>query len=162
MFRIGFGYDVHQLIEKERLILGGIEIPFKSGLKGYSDADVLIHAVIDALLGALALGDIGMSYPDSDNTYKNIDSRILLRKTYKVILEKGWYLNNLDATICAQKPKLQSYIHAMRKNIADDLEIDIENISIKATTEEYLGISGSEKGMTAYCVVLLVNRKNRL
>jgi 2-C-methyl-D-erythritol 2,4-cyclodiphosphate synthase len=152
---MGYGYDVHQLVEGRKLILGGVDIPYPKGLLGHSDADVLIHAIIDALLGALALGDIGSNFPDTDSKYKDIDSRILLRKAYAKITNKGWVLNNLDATICAQKPKLQPYIQQMRANIAQDLNTDIENISIKATTEEHLGISGSEQGMTAHCVVLL-------
>lgn len=156
--RIGFGYDVHQLAENRKLILGGVEIPFEKGLLGHSDADVLIHAIIDALLGSLALGDIGSHFPDHSQEYKNIDSRFLLRKTYHLILDKDYRLINLDATICAQHPKLRSYIDTMRQNISSDLNVDISQISIKATTEEHLGISGSELGMTAYAVVLLDNR----
>ena len=158
MYRIGYGYDVHKLIEKRKLILGGVEIPFELGLLGFSDADVLIHAIIDGLLGSLALGDIGTMYPDNDPINKDINSRILLVKTYQKVREKGWIINNLDATICAQKPKLQPYILQMRRNIAQDLQTDIENISIKATTEEELGISGSGKGMTAHCVVMIVRK----
>ena len=157
MIRIGYGYDVHKLVENRKLILGGVEIPFELGLLGHSDADVLIHAIIDALLGALALGDIGALFPDTDASFKGIDSRILLKKAYEVIRKKGYALNNLDVTVCAQKPKLQPYIPEMRKNISEDLDCDIDLISIKATTEEGLGISGAEKGMTAYAVVLLRN-----
>lgn len=153
--RTGLGYDVHQLKEGRKLILGGVEIPYEKGLLGHSDADVLIHAVIDAVLGALAAGDIGSRFPDSDDSYKDIDSRILLRKTYKIMESYGFKLGNLDATVCAQKPKLKSYINKMRQNIADDLNADITDVSVKATTEEYLGISGSEKGMAAYAAVLL-------
>ncbi|MCK9328967.1 MAG: 2-C-methyl-D-erythritol 2,4-cyclodiphosphate synthase [Candidatus Cloacimonetes bacterium] len=155
MFRIGYGYDVHQLSENRDLIIGGVKIPYHLGLLGHSDADVLLHSIADAILGALALGDIGTNFPDNDKSYKDIDSRILLRNTYKKIKNINYKINNLDATICAQKPKLMKYIPQMRKIIASDLETDINNISIKATTEEYLGISGSEKGITAHCIVLL-------
>ena len=158
--RIGYGYDVHQLVDGRALIIGGVRIPYEKGLKGHSDADVLIHAVIDALFGALALGDIGSFFPDSDSQFKDIDSRVLLRKAYGVIKSKGYVLGNLDSTICAQKPKMKPYINDMRANIASDLETDIGNISVKATTEEKLGISGSEKGITSTAVCLLV--KNNL
>jgi len=155
MFRIGLGYDVHKLTEDRKLILGGVEIPFRLGLLGHSDADVLIHAIIDALLGALALGDIGAHFPDNDESNRGIDSRVMLRKIYELINKKGYKINNLDVTVCAQKPKLAPYITAMRENIAEDLHCDIDLISVKATTEENLGISGEEKGMTAHAVVLL-------
>jgi len=153
--RIGYGYDVHKLVENRKLILGGVDIAFKKGLLGHSDADVLIHAIIDAVLGALAKGDIGLLFPDSDDNYKNIDSRILLRKIYKIMLDSSYEIGNLDATICAQQPKLQSYINQMRENVASDLHTDISNISIKATTEENLGITGNGKGITASSIVLL-------
>ncbi|MCL2063294.1 MAG: 2-C-methyl-D-erythritol 2,4-cyclodiphosphate synthase [Candidatus Cloacimonetes bacterium] len=153
--RIGYGYDVHQLVVGRKLIIGGVEIDFEKGLLGHSDADVLLHAIIDALLGALSLGDIGSNFPDNDKAYKNINSRVLLRKTYQIIKSNGWYLNNLDVTICAQKPKMRPYIDDMRKNIAEDLQCEIDIISVKATTEENLGISGSEKGMTATCIVMI-------
>ena len=156
MFRCGFGYDVHCLVSDRELILGGVKIPYSKGLLGHSDADVLIHSIIDALLGALALGDIGTFYPDNDLAYKDIDSRILLRKTYTLITEKGWKLNNLDAVICCQEPKLQSFINAMRANLALDLHCAIEQISLKATTEEGLGISGKGEGISAFCQLLLV------
>ncbi len=156
MFRIGYGYDVHELRENRDLILGGVKIPFSLGLYGHSDADVLLHAITDALLGALALGDIGSNFPDTDNSFKNIDSRILLRRAFERVKHLNYKINNLDATICAQKPKLRDFIIKMQENIAFDLETSIDNISIKATTEEKLGISGSEKGMTAHCIVLLV------
>lgn len=156
--RIGFGYDVHRLKEGRKLILGGVEIPFEKGLQGHSDADVLIHAICDALLGALALGDIGRHFPDNDDSFKGIDSRILLRKCYFLVQEKGWKLGNLDATICAQKPKLSPYIDKMREVIAEDLACEIGDISIKATTEEGLGISGEGEGMSAMVVVLLQKR----
>ena len=153
--RIGFGYDVHKLVKDRKLILGGVEIPNEFGLAGHSDADVLIHAIIDAILGALAAGDIGQHFPDSDEKFKDIDSRILLRETAKKLNDASYEICNLDSTICAQKPKLQKYILQMRKNVSEDLHTTIKNISIKATTEEGLGISGKEKGITATAVVLL-------
>ena len=153
--RIGFGYDVHKLIENRKLILGGVEIQYSKGLSGHSDADVLTHAVIDAILGAMAKGDIGKLFPDNDNQYKNIDSRILLRKVFQIMENEGFLLGNLDATICAQNPKLQPFIQQMRQNIAEDLKTDLTNVSIKATTEEGLGISGREEGISAYCMVLI-------
>ncbi len=156
-YRIGTGYDVHRLVTDRSLILGGVNIPFEKGLLGHSDADVLIHAVIDAILGALALGDIGKLFPDSEQQYKNISSRILLKKVYRLMRDNGYRINNLDATICAQRPKLRMYIDKMRENLAADLETSIENISVKATTEERLGISGSEEGITASAVVMLVS-----
>lgn len=156
MFRCGFGYDVHRLVSGRELILGGVKIPYSKGLSGNSDADVLIHSIIDALFGALALGDIGTFYPDNDLTYKDIDSRILLRKTYTLITEKGWKINNLDAVICCQQPKLQPFIKNMRANLAADLRCEIGQISVKATTEEGLGISGQGDGISAFCQLLLV------
>jgi len=153
--RIGYGYDVHKLVKNRKLILGGADIPFEKGLLGHSDADVLIHAIIDAILGALAKGDIGLLFPDTDEDYKNIDSRILLRKTFKVMQESDHEIGNLDATICAQQPKLQNYIPQMRENLASDLQTDISNISIKATTEENLGITGDGNGISATSLVLL-------
>ena len=151
--RIGYGYDVHKLEENRKLILGGVEIPFEKGLTGHSDADVLIHSIIDAILGALAKGDIGELFPDSDDSFKYINSRILLRKVTNIMTEAGYEVGNLDATICAQEPKLQNHVQHMRKNIASDLHTDFSNISIKATTEENLGISG--KGISATAVILL-------
>ena len=151
--KIGYGYDVHKLAAGRKLILGGVEISFKKGLAGHSDADVLIHSIIDAILGALAKGDIGKFFPDSDDKYKDIDSRILLRKVTNIMDEAGYEVGNLDATICAQEPKLQQYIPEMRKNIAADLHTEINNISVKATTEENLGIN--RKGISATAVVLL-------
>jgi len=156
MHKIGFGYDVHRLVENRQLILGGVEIPHKLGLLGHSDADVLVHAIIDAMFGALALGDIGVHFPDTDKAYKGIDSRVLLRKTYELVASKGYSVNNIDATICCQEPKLAGYIFDMRINIAEDLNCDVGCVSVKATTEERLGISGSEQGITAHCVVMLV------
>lgn len=154
-FRIGFGYDVHKLVSDRKLILGGVDIPYKKGLLGHSDADVLIHSIIDAILGALALGDIGTLFPDDNKEFKDIDSRILLRKTTEILNNKGFEIGNIDATICAQKPKLRNYILQMRNNLAEDLNTDLENISVKATTEEKMGISGSEDGMTAYSIVMV-------
>lgn len=153
--RIGYGYDVHKLVRNRKLILGGVIIPFEKGLLGHSDADVLVHAVIDAILGALSKGDIGLLFPDTNNDYKDIDSRILLRKTYEIMQKSGHKIGNLDATICAQKPKLQNYTSQMRENLASDLQADISNISIKATTEENLGITGDGRGISATSVVLL-------
>ena len=153
--RIGYGYDVHKLVKNRKLIIGGVEIPHKFGLAGHSDADVLIHAIIDAILGALAAGDIGQHFPDSAEKFKDIESRILLRETRKKLNDAGYEICNLDSTICAQKPKLQKYILQMRNNISDELHTELANISIKATTEEGMGISGNEKGITATAVVLL-------
>ena len=153
--RIGYGYDVHKLVKKRDLVLGGVKIPHPKGLEGHSDADVLIHAIIDALLGALALGDIGKHFPDNDNRYKNIDSRILLKETASIIFSNGYKIANIDSTICAQNPKLSPFIMEMRNNIAADLSTEMDRISVKATTEEGLGISGSEKGIAVHCVVLL-------
>jgi len=159
MVRIGYGYDVHQLAEDRELILGGVRIPFHKGLKGHSDADVLLHAITDSLLGALALGDIGAHFPDDDPAFKNADSRKLLRKSFELISEKGYRLGNLDATIIAEKPKLRSYIDLMRANIADDLQCDVEQISVKATTSERMGFVGAGKGMAAHAVALLCKRE---
>ena len=153
--RIGEGYDVHRLVENRRLILGGVEIPYEKGLLGHSDADALLHALMGAMLGALALGDIGKHFPDTDERYKGIDSRELLRHTAKLIAEKGWQLGNADMTIIAQAPKMAPHIQTMRENIAADLNTDIDNISVKATTEEKLGFTGSGEGIAARAVVLL-------
>lgn len=153
--RIGHGYDVHRLVEGRKLILGGVEIPFEKGLDGHSDADVLVHAVMDALLGAAALGDIGKLFPDSDERYLGADSVELLKKVRDVLQEHGWKLSNLDATVIAQRPKLAPYIDTMRKQIADALETDAENVSVKATTEERLGFTGSGEGIAAHAVCLI-------
>tara|TARA_R110002126_G_C10487031_1_gene502664 strand:+ start:8209 stop:8694 length:486 start_codon:yes stop_codon:yes gene_type:complete len=153
--RIGYGYDVHKLVEGRKLILGGVEIPHKLGLAGHSDADVLLHAITDALLGALALGDIGKHFPDTDSKYKNADSRILLRKAYQLIKKKGYELGNLDATIVAQEPKLAPYILKIRETISSDLEVNLEDISVKATTSEWLGFEGRKEGISSSAVVLL-------
>lgn len=155
MLRIGSGYDVHKLVEGRELILGGVNIPFQLGLLGHSDADVLLHAISDALLGALALGDIGKYFPDTDENYKNADSLELLKKVYSLVKENGYKLVNLDSTIRCQKPKLRSHIDTMRENIAKALEVDVSYISVKATTEEGLGFTGEMKGISADCVCLL-------
>ena len=156
--RIGFGYDVHKYSEDRKFILGGVEIPFEEGLLGHSDADVLLHAVMDALLGALALGDIGKHFPDTDDKYKGISSLKLLEYVYEKIDENGFKLNNLDCSVVCQKPKLLSYIDEMRKNIARVLDTDILNISVKATTEEKMGFTGRMEGVKAYCVCLLEDK----
>lgn len=153
--RTGIGYDVHRLKEGRKLILGGVEIPFEKGLDGHSDADIVIHAIIDAITGALALGDIGSHFPDDDQAYKNIESRILLRKVYELISEKGYAVGNVDATIVAERPKLISYISKMRDNLANDLNVDVGAVSVKATTSEKIGFIGREEGMSAMATVLL-------
>ena len=153
--RIGTGYDVHRLTEKRKLILGGVEIPYEKGLLGHSDADVLTHAVMDALLGAAAMGDIGKIFPDNDDSFKNISSLILLKKVFLLLKDKGYNTINVDATIIAQKPKLSPFITQMRKNLADGLETDIDNISVKATTEEGLGFTGNGEGIAAQAVCLI-------
>ena len=155
MIRIGNGYDVHVLTEGRKLVLGGVEIPHTKGVLGHSDGDVLVHAVMDAMLGALALGDIGKHFPDTDMKYENIDSTILLKRVKELIAERGYKIINLDSIIVLQKPKVKPYIEAMRKRIAEVLEIDVEQVSVKATTEEKLGLTGDESGVKSYCVVLL-------
>ena len=153
--RIGYGYDVHQFQEGRKLVLGGVEIPHSKGLLGHSDADVLLHAITDALLGALALGDIGAHFPDTDPEFKNADSRVLLRKSYEMVTQKGYELVNIDATIVAEKPKLRPYIDDIRKTIAEDLGCVVEDVSVKATTSEKMGFVGREEGMVAHAVVLI-------
>ena len=153
--RIGHGYDVHRLIENRKLILGGVEIPYEKGLDGHSDADVLLHAIIDALLGAAALGDIGKLYPDNDKTYLGIDSMILLKDTFQKITEKGYAVGNIDATIIAQRPKLAPFIPQMRERIAQTLSVSIDDVNITATTEEKLGFTGSGEGIAAHAVCLI-------
>ena len=153
--RIGHGYDVHKLAEGRRLILGGVEIPFEKGLLGHSDADVLIHAVMDSLLGACALGDIGKLFPDNDENYKGADSIKLLKEVYSLINSRGYTVLNIDSTICCQTPKLAPYINKMRANIANALQCDIDCISVKATTEEGLGFTGAGEGISATAVCLL-------
>ncbi|AYD39124.1 2-C-methyl-D-erythritol 2,4-cyclodiphosphate synthase [Clostridium fermenticellae] len=160
--RIGTGYDVHKFDKSRPLILGGVNIPNSEGLLGYSDADVLLHAIMDSLLGALALGDIGKMFPDYDESYKNISSLILLNKTYEIIKKNNYRIGNIDSTIIAQSPKLTPFINDMRENIADILNIQKEDISIKATTEEGLGFTGRKEGISAQSVCLLykINDKN--
>lgn len=153
--RIGFGYDVHQLVEDRKLIIGGVEIGYKRGLLGHSDADVLIHAIMDSILGALALGDIGKHFPDNDMAYKDISSMKLLDKVYNIMKDKGYAIGNIDATVAAQLPKLAPYIDEMRKHISQVLNTSIENINIKATTTEWLGFVGREEGISSYSVCLL-------
>ena len=156
--KIGYGYDVHRLKEGEELWIGGILLPHHKGAVGHSDADVLLHAICDALLGALALRDIGVHFPDDDPSYKGIDSKKLLSETWEKIDGLGWSLGNLDTTICLQTPKLSDYIDSMRKEIAAILKVKINSISIKATTTEKLGFVGSEDGISAHAVVLLKKR----
>ena len=155
MFRIGNGYDVHVLTEGRKLILGGVEIPHTKGVLGHSDGDVLIHAIMDALLGALSLGDIGLHFPDTEEEYRGISSLLLLKKIKELVQEKGYRVGNIDATIALQKPKLRPYIDTMREKIANILEIDVDRVSIKATTEEKLGFTGREEGIKSYAVTLL-------
>ena len=153
--RIGHGYDVHKFADERRLILGGVDIPYEMGLLGHSDADVLLHAVCDSLLGAAALGDIGKHFPDNDSKYKDIDSRILLRSVTDKIYSLGYKISNIDVTVIAQIPKLAPYIEEMRKNVANDVKVDINRINIKATTEEGLGFTGQKLGIAAHSVCLL-------
>lgn len=153
--RIGTGYDVHELVKGRRLVLGGIEIPFEKGLLGHSDADVLIHAIMDSILGALALGDIGLLFPDTDMKYKDIDSKILLKKVIEVMKENNFQIGNVDVVVMAQRPKLRPYIDEMRSVISEILLTDVKNVSIKATTTEKLGFVGREEGIAAQAVVIL-------
>jgi len=153
--RIGHGYDAHRLVEGRKLILGGVDILFERGLEGHSDADVLLHALADAILGAAALGDIGKLFPDNAAWTKDMDSRVILRKAAEAAGEAGFSVINCDCTILAQRPRLSPYIPAMRLNIAHDLNIDISCVSVKATTEEHMGFTGSGEGMAAHAVVLL-------
>lgn len=153
--RVGQGYDVHQLVENRPLILGGVTIPFEKGLLGHSDADILLHAITDALLGAAALGDIGKLFPDTAPENKDADSRELLRVAYQAVQQAGWQVVNVDSTIIAQQPKLRPHIDAMRQNIADDLGLDIGDVNVKAKTNEKLGYLGRMEGMEAQAIVLL-------
>ena len=155
-FRIGHGYDVHRLVENRKLILGGVEIPYEKGLLGHSDADVLLHAVSDALLGALALGDIGKHFPDTDPAYAGADSLKLLELVVEKVREQGYAVGNLDATVLCQKPKLAPYIGSMREKIAAACGVSTEQVSVKSTTEERLGFTGEGLGISAHCVCLLV------
>lgn len=156
-FRIGYGYDVHAFAEGRTLMLGGVDIPYERGLKGHSDADVLLHAITDALLGSLALGDIGSHFPDTDPEFEGADSRVLLRDSYRLVQAEGYELVNLDATIVAERPKLQKHLPAMREVIASDLRAELSAISLKATTSEKMGFVGREEGIAVMATVL-VNR----
>ena len=153
--RIGHGYDVHRLVEGRKLILGGVEIPYALGLDGHSDADVLLHAVCDALLGAAAMRDIGVLFPDNDPKFKGIDSMLLLQEVVRRIHEKGYRVGNIDVTMLAQKPKLKEYIPQMKENLAKALFVDADRVNVKATTEEGLGFTGSSEGMACHAVCLL-------
>lgn len=157
-FRVGFGYDVHKLEKGRKFILGGSEIKSEKGILAHSDGDVLIHAICDALLGALALGDIGKHFPDNSGEFKDIDSRLLLKKTFQLIKEQGFSVSNIDSTVCLQSPKIQEYIPNMRQNLAADLDIEPSQVSVKATTTEKLGFIGKGKGISAYAVVLLLKK----
>lgn len=153
--RIGHGYDVHKFADNRPLIIGGVAIPYEKGLLGHSDADVLLHAITDALLGAAALGDIGRHFPDNSSEFLNIDSRILLRRAVKLLYDKGYTVGNIDATVIAQKPKMAPFIEKMRRNIADDCGVDIDKINVKATTEEGLGFTGELLGISAHAVCII-------
>lgn len=154
--RIGHGYDVHKLVEGRKLIMGGVEIPYEKGLLGHSDADVLLHAISDALLGAAAFGDIGGMFPDNDPQYKGADSLLLLKKVVERLNENGYSVGNIDATVIAQNPKMKPHIEKMRLNIADACGVDVGCISVKATTEEWLGFTGSGEGISAHAVCIIV------
>jgi 2-C-methyl-D-erythritol 2,4-cyclodiphosphate synthase len=156
--RIGSGIDFHQLVEGRDLWIGGIKIPHTKGAFGHSDADVLLHAICDALLGALSLGDIGTHFPDNDNAYKNIDSKILLKRTYDLITEKGYYIINIDSSLCLEAPKIKPHVQAMQTCIAEILNIAVDAISIKATTTEKMGFVGREEGLVAYATCLLATK----
>lgn len=158
--RVGMGYDVHKLVKDRKLIMGGVEIPYELGLLGHSDADVLLHAIMDALLGAAALGDIGKHFPDTDDRYKGISSIKLLEEVGKKIDEANYIIENIDATIIAQKPKMRPYIDDMRKNIADALKIDVDRVNVKATTEEGLGFTGSGEGISSQAICSLNSVSN--
>lgn len=158
-YRIGFGIDFHQLAEGRDLWIGGVRIPHTKGSLGHSDADVLLHAICDAMLGALALGDIGMHFPNTDPAYKNIDSKILLEKTFALISDRNYQVVNVDSTLCLEAPKIKPYSEAMRKIIATILQLTIDDVSIKATTTEKMGFAGREEGLYAYATVLLAKRK---
>lgn len=154
--RTGFGFDVHKLAINEEFILGGIKIEHYKGSKGHSDGDTLIHAICDALLGAANMRDIGFHFPDTDQTYKNIDSKILLKQTVDLLRDKGWEISNIDSTVVLQKPKIAKYIELMKDTLSQTMNIPLENISIKATTTENLGFTGKEKGIAAYAAVLII------
>lgn len=159
-FRVGIGFDVHKFVEGRKLILGGVEIPCNKGLEGHSDADVLLHAICDAMLGAAALGDIGKHFPNTDERFRNISSLILLEKTNELIVQNNFSVENIDATVVAERPKLLPYIEEMRKNIAETLKVDLSQISIKATTSEKLGFIGREEGIVAMAVALIHSKSS--
>lgn len=158
--RIGYGYDVHKLREGRPLILGGVEVPFSKGLAGHSDADVLLHAICDALLGACALGDIGQHFPDTDPEFKDIDSRLLLKRVYQLVRDEGWKIANIDATVVAEEPRLAPFVRSIRECIADDLQVKFDQISVKATTSEGMGFEGRKEGISTRAVVLLIKREH--
>ena len=161
MIRIGHGYDVHAFEEGNHVILGGVKIPYHRQFKAHSDGDVLLHAVCDAMLGALALGDIGRHFPDTDNAYKNADSRILLKEVYRLVKEQGYALSNLDVSIIAQAPKMAAHIMIMRENLAEDFDVSVSLINVKATTTENLGFIGREEGIAVHSVCLLQKIDNK-
>jgi 2-C-methyl-D-erythritol 2,4-cyclodiphosphate synthase len=154
-FRIGFGIDFHQMVEERDLWIGGVKIPHHKGAKGHSDADVLLHAICDAMLGALSLGDIGVHFPDTDAAYKNIDSKILLQRTFELITAKGYKVVNVDSSLCLEAPKIKPYVNSMQETIASILQVDVSDVSVKATTTEKMGFVGREEGLVAYATVLL-------
>jgi 2-C-methyl-D-erythritol 2,4-cyclodiphosphate synthase len=156
-FRVGMGYDVHRLVEGRPLILGGVTVPFERGLEGHSDADVLLHVIIDALLGAACLGDIGTHFPSSNPTLEGISSIAMLRQTLELVMQAGWRIENIDATVVAQRPRLSPYVPHMRASIADILGIDLDRVSVKGKTTDGLGFAGTGDGMAAYCVAMLVS-----
>ena len=158
--RVGMGYDVHRLVPERDLIIGGVKIPYEKGLLGHSDADVLLHAIMDALLGAVALGDIGKHFPDNDPAYKGADSLMLLGRVGEILSEEGYVIENIDSTIIAQKPKMAPHIEQMRRNIADTLGLDISRVNVKATTEEGLGFTGTGEGISAQAVALIMSVEN--
>ena len=153
--RIGFGIDFHQMVEERDLWIGGVKIPHHKGAKGHSDADVLLHAICDAMLGALSLGDIGVHFPDTDAAYKNIDSKILLQRTFELIAAKGYKVVNVDSSLCLEAPKIKPYVNSMQETIASILQVDVSDVSVKATTTEKMGFVGREEGLVAYATVLL-------
>ena len=155
MLRIGHGYDVHAFADDRRCIIGGVDIPYERGLLGHSDADVLLHAISDSLLGAAALGDIGKHFPDNDPAYEGADSLVLLGRVVELISSRGYRINNIDATVIAQAPKMAPYIEKMRENIARVLEVEVDRVNVKATTEEKLGFTGRKEGISAHCVCLI-------
>lgn len=158
MLRIGHGYDVHAFSDNRKCIIGGVEIPYEKGLLGHSDADVLLHAISDSLLGAAALGDIGKHFPDTDPQYKGANSLMLLERVVNLINSKGYTVNNIDATVIAQAPKMAPYIRQMRQNIADALKVGVDFVNVKATTEEKLGFTGRKEGISAHCVCLIESK----